>query len=141
MFHNHLLAKQHDMAQDVLFSLERVTSFFSFPLLFLVLLFLNTCTKQQWRIYPFLLFFFFGFVFVVYLKLPPNVGVQKSVEVSAATGKVLDIGTRQRPRLFRSCVNLSSSLILSTACNLIRKYIWAKEFRYVLIIIDRWVPL
>lgn len=61
-----------------------------------------------------LLFLFF--FLHLYLKLPPNVGVQKSELVSAATGKVLDIGTRHSPRVLRSFTTPPSSLLLSPPC-------------------------
>ena len=54
-----------------------------------------------------------------HLKGPPNddVGVQKSAVVSFATGNVLEIGTKQSPRLFKSCFGLSSwSFSLSVPC-------------------------
>lgn len=49
----------------------------------------------------------------IYLNVPPNVGVQKSAVFSAATGNVLDIGTRHSPLLLKSC---SFVLIISELC-------------------------
>ena len=56
-----------------------------------------------------------------YLKVPPNVGVQKSTVVSWVTGKVLETGTRHSPRLLRSCLGPSGPLHLSEFCITIKK--------------------
>lgn len=44
-----------------------------------------------------------------YLKVPPNVGVQKSTVVSCVTGNVLETGTKHKPRLLRSGSSGTSS--------------------------------
>lgn len=61
-------------------------------------------------------YFYFLWIFSywsIYLNVPPNVGVQKSAVFSAATGNVLDIGTRHSPLLLKSC---SFVLIISEPC-------------------------
>lgn len=54
---------------------------------------------------------------LLYLKVPPNVGVQKSTVVPCVTGNVLETGTKHSPRLLRSCFGpWSGSLDLSEFC-------------------------
>lgn len=60
----------------------------------------------------------------LYLKVPPNVGVQKSTVVSWVTGNVLETGTKHSPRLLRSCFDPSGSLDFSEVC-IIRKIKYA----------------
>lgn len=88
-----------------------------FPILLFIQLF--TCRKSV------LLLYFLWLNRLLYLNLPPNVGVQKSLVFSAAIGKVLDMGTMQRPRLLRSCLHPSCSLSLPAACI---KYIFGDFF-------------
>lgn len=122
-----------------------VTSFFSFSRFPFVLLFPNTYIYSRWTkafifaVSTSYLNFFSFFILCVcvcvlcynsplYLKLPPNVGVQKSVAVSDATGKVLDIGTRHSPRILRSFVSACWSFGLSAPCKLYRRLSFVSFF-------------
>lgn len=61
--------------------------------------------------------FFSPTISVIYLKVPPNVGVQKSTGDSFVNGNVLETGTRHSPRLLRSCLGPSAgSLDFSGFC-------------------------